>query len=67
MDNSMKDSLISNLLQFSIAKKTIGEQAKYIGLSLFFYFFLLNDNAIRTKSNDANSSSQAGDDIYPLF
>ena len=50
-----------------MSKKPFAERAKYILFSGAFYFFLLKESAGRLKNADASSSSQAGDDIYPLF
>ncbi|MFZ3018220.1 MAG: hypothetical protein WA056_07185 [Gallionella sp.] len=63
----MKKVLFWELLQFAFEKKTARERLRYIMLSILFYPFLVREISIGAKSNDSAASSQAGDDIYPLF
>jgi hypothetical protein len=67
MDFLMRTSLLSRLIQLSLSKKNLTERLKYFLLSTIFYYFLRQDNVMRKKNADTASSSQAGDDIYPLF
>jgi len=64
---TIKGSLFIDLMRFALAKKTTQEQLRYIVLGLIFFTFLARVMSTGAKSGDSVSSSQAGDDIYPLF
>lgn len=63
----MKSDLFVDLMRFAMAKKSIRERLRYVVLGLIFYSFLARTMVTGTKGGDSASSSQAGDDIYPLF
>ena len=63
----MSSRLIILLLQLAFSKKTIFLRVKYLIHGIFFYSFLIKDNSFSSLDSDVNSSSEAGDDIYPLF
>lgn len=63
----MRNTLIIELIRFAWAKKSARERLRYSVLSLVFYPFLAKARSADTKDREANSTSQVGDDIYPLF
>lgn len=63
----MKSALFFDLLRFALAKKTARERLRYVVRGLVFYIFLAQAISAGEKGHESASSSQAGDDIYPLF
>lgn len=63
----MTSVLFFNLFRFALAKKSARERLQYVVLGLVFYIFLAQDISAGEKGSESTSSSQAGDDIYPLF
>lgn len=62
----MKSQLFVDLIRFSATKKNNSERCKYIFFSVIFYLFLRKDFTVE-KHISSETTSQAGDDIYPLF
>lgn len=63
----MKSALFFDLLRFSLAKKTAQERLRYVVRSLVFYILLARAISAGERGCESISSSQTGDDIYPLF
>lgn len=63
----MNRKLFTDLMRFASSKKNSGESAKYICLSILYYFFLVKNSSGATKGNSSTSGNESGDDIYPLF
>lgn len=63
----MKKNLIFDLMGFALSRKSTLERVRYVVLGFVFYPFLVKSLSAATKAGDSAASSQAGDDIYPLF
>ena len=63
----MKRALFFELMRFALSKDTVRERLRYMILGLVFYNFLAAATSVGSEGNDSASSSQAGDDMYPLF
>jgi len=64
----MNRPALREIIQFSSAQKTWPGKVSYLLKGLLF-FTILTGSRYRTFARDelASTSSQAGDDIYPLF
>jgi hypothetical protein len=68
MDLKLKNKLFYDLIRFSYSRNSSVEKIKYLFLGCIFYPFLVQFlSSSATKESDASTSSQAGEDIYPLF
>lgn len=63
----MNKVLHFDLMRFALSKKTVRERLRYSMLCLVFYPFLARKVSAVETENESAASSQAGDDIYPLF
>ena len=63
----MKKELFIDLLRFALSQVTTWERLRYIVLSLVFFPLLARAMSADTKRGFSITSSEAGDDIYPLF
>ena len=58
---------IFGLMRFALSKSTVRQRLRYMILGLAFYGFFVATISAESEGNDSAPSSQAGDDIYPLF
>ena len=63
----MKNVLLLELMQFAMDKTPAKERLRYLLMAILFYPLLVRENKAGKKNNESAASSQAGDDIYPLF
>lgn len=63
----MRRELFTNLMRFAISQVTTWERLRYMVLSLVFFPLLARAMSADTIRGDPTTSSEAGDDIYPLF
>ena len=63
----MKKDLFLDLMRFALTQTTARERVRYVVLSLVFFPLLARAMSAETKRGDFAPSSEAGDDIYPLF
>ena len=54
-------------MRFAISQVTTWERLRYIVLSLVFFPLLARAMSADTMRGHSTTSSEAGDDIYPLF
>lgn len=58
---------IFELMRFALSKRTVRQRLRYMILGLAFYGFFIATTSAGSEESDSAPSSQAGDDIYPLF
>lgn len=58
---------IVELMRFALSKSTVRQRLRYMILGLAFYCFFVATISAGSEENDFAPTSQAGDDIYPLF
>jgi hypothetical protein len=63
----MKNSMLMELIRFTLDRPSGKERARYLLMAIIFYPMLFREGTGDNKSNESAVSSQAGDDIYPLF
>ena len=63
----MKKELFIDQLRFALSQVTTWERLRYIVLSLVFFPLLARAMSADTMRGHSTTSSEAGDDIYPLF
>lgn len=64
----MKNKLINEILRFALTRKKLSQKAAYLFKGLLFTPFLIKKGAkMTTRDETVSATSQAGDDIYPLF
>ena len=63
----MKNAMLMELIRFALDRSPDKERFRYLLLAIIFYPMLLREGTGGKKSNESAVSSQAGDDIYPLF
>jgi len=63
----MKNVLILELMRFALEKTSAKERFRNLLLAIIFYPLLVRETTVGEKNNESATSSQAGDDIYPLF
>ena len=63
----MKNVLLLELMRFALDKTPAKERLRYLLLAILFYPLLVRENTVGEKNIESAASSQAGDDIYPLF
>jgi hypothetical protein len=63
----MKNVLFWELMWFALKRTPAKERLRYLLLAILFYPLLVRENRTGEKNNESAASSQAGDDIYPLF
>ena len=59
--------ILKDIIRFSTAQKTISRKTAYLLKGLLFAPFLSRAAQKVTAADTVSASSQAGDDIYPLF
>lgn len=62
----MKILLILDIIRFSLSQNGIRQQLVYLIKGITFFFFL-NKKSNRLNGDEVSTTSQAGDDIYPIF
>lgn len=68
MDELMKKELINKALLFALSRKTLSQKVIYLFKGFLFAPFLIKkSDMMATKEETVSATSQAGDDIYPLF
>lgn len=55
-----------NLISFVMSKKNFIEKFKYF-LKLIIYIFPIMYSLSKNTNKESTSTSQSGDDIYPIF
>jgi hypothetical protein len=63
----MKVALLIELIRFAFDRAPRKERFRYLLLAIIFCPILLREGAGRKRNNESAPSSQAGDDVYPLF
>jgi len=62
----MNSRILNDIIQFAMTKKSFSEKSIYFLKGLLFAPFL-DEVARRDIDESVSATSQAGDDIYPLF
>jgi hypothetical protein len=63
----MNLKLVELLIQLALSKNYFFQKVEYIFKGIIYYGFLAKDSTFSSNKSEADLSSQAGDDIYPLF
>jgi hypothetical protein len=63
----MKSIVINNIIQISMNQKKASQKLIYLLKGLLFVFFIEKNSKRSSEEEALSSSSQAGDDIYPIF
>jgi hypothetical protein len=61
------DGMLKNVVRFAAAQKTLSGKAVYLIKGLIFAPFMSRMAGPAAADDGVSSTSQAGDDIYPLF
>jgi len=62
----MNSRILNDIIQFAMTKKSFTEKSIYFFKGLLFAPFL-DEVTRRDVDESVSATSQAGDDIYPLF
>lgn len=63
----MNIKLVELLFQLALSKNYFFQRVEYLLKGVIYYVFLAKDSSFSSNKSEADLSSQAGDDIYPLF
>jgi hypothetical protein len=63
----MKNKILVDVIRFALSQKSLSKKIIYFFKGLVFVFFLTTINQKTAKGETTAATSQAGDDIYPLF
>ena len=63
----MKNELLNDIIRFAMSRKSLSEKSIYLFKGLLFAPFLDKVSRRAGRDESVSATSQAGDDIYPLF